>query len=137
MANESDLQRAREQAAAQYNSILEMVNTLRAAEEAGDDDAAENARERIQEDALSVRVRDGWRNPGAESDGAEEYEILLCTGGPAVRIVGDLDRDEPGSALIQFQDWFTPWTDWRGSDLPDSYDEDVLLAYARVFYFGG
>lgn len=135
MSNEADLQRAREQAAGQYSAILEMVERMRAAEDGGDDEM-DSAREAIEQDALSVQVRDDWRSPGASSEGAAEYEILLCTGGPAVRIVGELDRGEPTNAMIQFQDWFVPWTDWRGPDLPDSYDEDVLLAYVRVFYFG-
>ncbi|MDR6858912.1 hypothetical protein J2W96_005244 [Variovorax guangxiensis] len=40
----------------------------------------------------------------------EEFEILLCTGGPTVRIVGDLDHHgEPDRARIEYQDWFEPW----------------------------
>ena len=43
-------------------------------------DDSNTVRERLEEMPLSVRVRDGWRNPGEESDGAEEFEILLSTG---------------------------------------------------------
>jgi hypothetical protein len=94
-------------------------------------ESEEEARERIQEDPLSVQVRSGWHNPGEESS-PEEFEILLCTGGPAVRIMGDLDEyNQPCRAYIQYRDWGTPWTD---------YYEDGMgaacLAYAQQFYFG-
>ena len=59
--------------------------------------------------------------------------ILLCTGGPAVRIVGDLnEHGEPDTARIEYQDWFTYW-----ERLPIKREqEDLLLDYARCFYFG-
>lgn len=93
----------------------------------------DKAREAIHEDPLSVQVRNaGWRNPGADSDSKpDEYEILLCTGGPAVRIVGNLSEHcEPETARIEFQDWYTPWQEWTGAS------ESVLLEYAKEFYFG-
>ena len=90
----------------------------------------DDAREAILEDALSVEVRSDWHTPrdfGADT----EYCILLSTGGPAVRIVGDLNQwKEPVSATLQVQDWGTPWTDYREAD------EDTLLQYANCFYFG-
>ena len=93
-----------------------------------DEDAA---RQRIEEGPLSVEVRTGWHSPGDE-EGAkpEEYNILLGTGGPASRIIGDLDEDgHPISAHYEYQDWFKPWTRarLRGDD------EDVLLRWASVF----
>jgi hypothetical protein len=42
-----------------------------------------------------------------------EYRILLCTGGPAVQITGNLSSyNEPAAATLQHQDWFLPWTDY-------------------------
>jgi hypothetical protein len=35
-------------------------------------------------------------------------------------------------AKIQYQDWFTPWTDYRLT----SEQEEIVLTYARCFYFG-
>ena len=91
------------------------------------------AREAIEEDPLSVQVRDGWKAPGAESDGPEEYELLLCTGGPAARIVGRLGQCcQPDSARFEYQDWFKPWTEV----ILTGEDHDALLEYARQFYFG-
>lgn len=95
----------------------------------------DEARERIQEDALSVEVRSDWYTPGCGADDnarkPAEFQILLCTGGPACRIIGELDEHgEPDRARIQHQDWGTPWTDYFDTD------SDTLLAYCRCFYFG-
>ncbi len=84
-----------------------------------------------------MEVRSDWYNPctidKSEAEPAE-YRILLCTGGQAVQIVGELDQwKQPETARIQFQDWFTPWQDWR--DLPEDGAE-TLLEYARHFWFG-
>ena len=114
-----------------YESIEEMVTNLNQAREDEDDTAIEAAEQTIHEDPLSVRVRDGWRSPGAQSDGPDEYEILLSTGGPATRIVGELDDHcEPSTARLQSQDWYTTFETFHDAD------EEVLLAYCREFYFG-
>ena len=87
-----------------------------------------DARDAILEDALSVEVRSDWHTPG-DSGADTAYCILLSTGGPAARIVGDLDQwKQPSSATLQVQDWCTPWTDYRGAD------EDTMLKYARCFF---
>jgi DNA repair exonuclease SbcCD ATPase subunit len=98
-------------------------------EAAGDCADQDEARERIQEDALSVEVRSDWTTLGKPLE-ASEYCILLCTGGPAARIVGDLGRGEPTSARLEYQDWGTPWTEFVNCE------RDTLLSYARCFYFG-
>jgi len=135
---EDRLANARSQAFAQLESIKEMVAELLAAEESGDDEAREAAEQRIQEDALSVEVRGGWYSPGGDGDSGtpSEFKILLCTGGPAVRIIGGLnDYSEPSTLCeirLEFQDWFTPWTPATlGIE-----DREALVAYARCFYFG-
>lgn len=98
-------------------------------EEYHDEEAASAA---ITEDALSVEVRGGWRSRGEEA-ADEEFSILLCTGGPAVRIRGELDEHgQPDRAWVECQDWGTGWeyvTLGGGS-------QKVLLTYASQFYFG-
>ena len=92
-----------------------------------DDAAAELA---IQEDALSVETRSEWHTPGdAENAGDAEYRVCLCTGGPAVQIIGELGAFGPDTARLQCQDWFTPWTDVDTT----SEDDEALLAYAAHF----
>jgi hypothetical protein len=88
----------------------------------------------IEEDPLSIQVRGDWHAPG-DPEGAKpvEYEILLSTGGPATRIIGELDSfGQPTTAILEAQDWFQPWTRTMGIDR----DDETLLAYARCFYFG-
>ena len=120
--------RAREQARAQLESILEMVAAL---EKADSDADGEKARETITSDPLSVEIRSVWHPVSTEAPG--EYMILLCTGGPAVRIFGKLNKhDEPESASIEYQDWGTVWTDYP----LDDNEEKQVLTYCEQFYFG-
>lgn len=158
-----DTERAKEQARAQLDSIIEMVKRYKHCQECNGDDCEltdeeilngleilykegmtaseedkesyhneDDARQRIEEAPLSVQVRSDWHNPGEDSS-ATEYEILLCTGGPAVRIVGDLDEhNQPENVKLEYQDWFTPWIRYGNT----SSDEDsLLLEYANCFYF--
>lgn len=99
---------------------------------------ADAIQERAMESALSVEVRGAWHTPGDdESRKAAEYQILLSTGGPACRLLGDLD--EHGNAelpMVQHQDWFTPWTDYR-PDCAKADDYDAAMSwFAGCFYFG-
>jgi hypothetical protein len=91
----------------------------------------EEARERIQEDPLSVQMRSGWCYSKEDME-PEEYTILLCTGGPACRIIGNLDRGEPCSARLEYQDWFTRWEPY----CMDQEEENDVIKYARQFWFG-
>ena len=91
---------------------------------------AESARERIQESPLSVQVRSGWASVG-DALNAEEFEILLTTGGPALRICGELGAHcEPSRAWLEYQDWGTGWTQYF------DVEQSTLLTYCSVFYFG-
>jgi hypothetical protein len=58
---------------------------------------------------LEVSYRSGWKQAGSSLE-PEEFLILLSTGGPAVRITGDLDRGTPVNAHLEHQDWGTDWT---------------------------
>ena len=134
MSNE-DMERAAEQAQAQFSSIKVMVEILKEAEENDNEEAREEAYQTIQEDPLSVEVRSEWHSPGArDSGGISEFRILLCWGGPAVQIIGELDDySQPCEAKIQFQDWGIGWTDYFPED---ENADDILLEYCQQFYFG-
>jgi len=100
--------------------------------EAGDYKDSDDARQRINEDPLSVQVRSDWHDPGSAGE-ATEFQILLCTGGPAVKIEGSLNQyGEPESASIFYQDWFTPW---EALNLTHE-EQEIVLEYCRCFYFG-
>ncbi len=98
----------------------------------GDEDAA---RRIIDERPLSVEVRSDWIPAGDMSQSGHEpveYCILLGTGGPASRIVGDLENCQPKNAIYQHQDWGKPWTAAQLS----SDEEETLREWAAQFYFG-
>lgn len=105
---------------------------LAALEEAANGNTDEDeARETIRDDALDVQVREDWKNPGEEST-PSEFMILLSTGGPACRIMGELDEHmAPCRAWIEYQDWGTPWTHASGI-----VEQSTLLEYCNQFYFG-
>ena len=90
---------------------------------------AEAMRERVQEDALEIQVRSDWHSLG-ENPTAGDFYILLCTGGPAVRIRGELSQGGPARCWLEHQDWFKPWAECV---LPDA--GDALLWYASQFYW--
>lgn len=96
---------------------------------AGNHESAEDARQAIMDDPLSIQVRSGWVDMGDDLE-PEEFELLLCTGGPAVRIRGDLSQGEPLRAYLQVQDWGTPWTDVLETGMAEA-----CLAYASCFCF--
>lgn len=107
----------KEEAQGQIESIKEMMSDLAAAEESGNDEEIEEAREAIENNPLEISRR---------------FEILLCTGGPAARITGKLNENkEPSTANLEYQNWFTPWTAYP----LDSEDEDMLLKYCQMFFF--
>jgi hypothetical protein len=121
---------AEQQAKSQVESIVEMIDALRKAESDSEREAAQTA---IYEDPLEVEVRGDWHAVGAQPCGATEFKVLLCTGGPAVRILGVLNKyDEPEHATVLYQDWFTAWETLTG--LTDAENEAVI-EYCRQFYF--
>ena len=73
----------------QFEKIAGLVLAL----ESADVFARQDAEERIHGDAFEVMIRSSWHAPGKDSvDVPIEYCILLCSAGPTVRIVGDLNR---------------------------------------------
>ena len=131
MATDTDT--ARRQAHAQLEYIKELVGAyLSNPPIGGDGDTFES----IQEHPLSVEVRSDWVSPGTEKFEAGEYCILLCTGGPAVRVTGTLGTyqygNEPDTVRLEYQDWGTPWTEYWLT----AAERDTVLTYARVFHYG-
>jgi len=135
-----DTERAAQQAGAQLASIQDLVACLEHAESCTDTACGadcphelEDARHAIMDDPLSVEVRGEWHTPGALDGCAPyEYKILLCWGGPSAQLIGTLDdSNQPDSARLQYQDWFTEWTDYPLT----KEEEQTILKYAQQFYF--
>ena len=118
---------SRHQAEVQLASIKEM---LQAVENAADDER-EAAEQAIYDDPLAVDVRSGWVNVWTTEFEPVEYRVLLCTGGPAVQLEGELDdRNQPYNVQLQHQDWFEPW-----QTVPlTAEDTETLLTYVRHFF---
>jgi len=96
---------------------------------------SEGIREKAQDEALSVEFRSGWySSPESIADlKPEEFKILLAWGGPALRIIGELDEYGPVNPKLQFQDWGTPWTDFEITE----DQQKALNWFCNCFYFGG
>ena len=120
-------QNSYDQAFAQLASIKEMLQAV----DNATDDECEAAEQAIYDDPLEVSVRcASWSSPYDNLE-PDEYRVLLCTGGPAVQITGDLNEHmQPVTARLQHQDWFEPW-----ETLPlNAEDTENLLTYARHFF---
>ena len=116
-----------------YQNIVEVMDAivLAMARSATEPNATSDIMDQIMEMPLSVSVRSGWHQPGVTDQPPEEYELLMGTGGPAVRIYGRLDQyGQPRSAELQGQDWVTPW-----KRTTVDQDEEVLLNFAGYFYY--
>ena len=97
-----------------YQAILE-------AEESGDYDKVDELREEEAESVLSVdQLTHSLR-------GNCEWEILLTTGGPAARVVAEVDVDgQVRYARFEYQEWFQPWY------APEHQDHRMLTDWAAV-----
>ena len=94
---------------------------------------AEQIDQEIQEDPLSVQVRSDWESLNAELAPAE-FLIELSTGGPATRIVGELNQYKaPTRPRLQHQDWWKPWTEYLDAT---SAQGEALDWFCSQFYFG-
>ena len=120
--------RGKRQAKAQIESIVKMVAALNSE----NDENREEALEAIQYDPLSVEVRSGWHSVGSTHP-PDEFCILLCWGGPACRIIGELDEHaHPEKSRLEYQDWFTNWTEYPLTE----GEAAAVQTYCEQFYFG-
>ena len=105
-------------------------------EKINDYDAQDQLRESILNSALSVEFRNGWYSDLYHLKGVPEpieFKILLSWGGPALRIIGELDDYGPVSPKLQYQDWGTLWTDFEITE----DQQKALNWFCNCFYFGG
>ena len=92
----------------------------------------EEIKESILNSALSVEFRSGWSTNFDQLE-IEEFKILLTWGGPALRVIGDLDQYKQAENIkLQFQDWGTYWTDYELTEK----EEESLNWFCNCFYFG-
>ena len=98
------------------------------------DVVAEWIEDAMREAPLSVEIRQGWHCPGEPADESAEFCVLLSTGGPALRVMGELNEHaEPSRCWLEHQDWGTPWARYfsRSADRAQA-----LRWFASLFYYG-
>mgnify|MGYP003133948265 FL=1 len=109
-------------------SYLESLNPTTIEQE----EEIEQTKESILNSALSVEFRSGWTSNPNELE-IEEFKILLTWGGPALRVIGELNQyKEPENIKMQFQDWGTCWTDFEITE----NQQEALNWFCNCFYFG-
>lgn len=92
----------------EMDSLIELQELT---EQAAGCESQDEALERLLENPLSISFRSDWETNPADCT-PYEFEILLCTGGPAVRIRGYMgNHGNPSTAWVEYQDWRTPWTE--------------------------
>ena len=88
----------------------------------------------MREAPLSVDICEKCESPGEEASlEPTEFQILLSTGGPALRIMGELNHGEPSRCWLEHQDWGTPWTRYFSRSAERA---SALLWFASLFYYG-
>jgi hypothetical protein len=95
-------------------------------------DVADDIEQTMREGVLDVQVRSGWQASDEHLEAAQ-FQILLTTGGPALRLIGDLEDGEPSRSWFEIQDWGTPWF---GLHCQHSYEIQAKDWFARLFFFG-
>ena|SRR5690606_20552527 len=132
---------AKNQAKAQVNSIVELIQYLDwdwgglAYDEIPEDceySCREEVEQAIQETPISVEVRSGWTS-SFHSFEAEEFRIVLCTGGPHVEIQGDIGlHGEPRDVKVIYADWAE-----KGEYSLSVEEREAVTEFCEQFYFGG
>ena len=97
-----------------------------------DYDAQDQLRESVLNSALCVEFRSGWYSSLNDELVPEEFKILLTWGGPALRVIGELDNYGPVNPKLQYQDWGTFWTDLEITE----DQQESLNWFCNCFYFG-
>ena len=132
-----------------FTSIMEYYDAYLDASIEKDDqpdnwEAIEKIEESVRQEALGLAWRCAeWQEVGDTDFKPDEGVITLTCGGPALQLLVELDRGEPVDPKLQYQDWFTPWTDLtygskKGFDviIDDDKGESALLWFASQFYWG-
>lgn len=118
--------------------IIQQHQDWRLALDDGNDLRVEEIEREVDQRPLSVEVRSGWSATSAQWT-ADEFRILLGTGGPAFQIVGEVsDYGEALNPQMQYQDWFQPWTSvgWCYDDDFEKEGKAALHWFCNRFYFG-
>ena len=131
---------AKNQAKAQVESIVSLIQYLKWDWDGLADDelphpldyqSREEVEQAIDETPLSVEVRSNWAS-SYHSFEADEFRIILCTGGPHVEIRGDVGLyGEPENVKVFYADWSE-----RGEYVLSDEEREAVQQFCQQFYFG-
>jgi len=119
----------------EVNKICKLYKKYNQINKDGDlfEDKADEIINELHEWPASVQTRSGWTDLVSEKFTPSEFKIELSGGGPATRIIGELDEHcEVWSVQPQHQNWGTPWTDL----ILDKEQTEAVMWFARLFYYG-
>jgi len=111
--------------------IEERVGLLRKAQEQLDTELAAATHREIVADALNVMVSGGWHSPGDLGED-DEYLVTLAGSVPRVELHGELFAGSPISAELLYDERRAP----EKALTTTPQQDELLLEYAREFYFG-
>ena len=114
-------------------SMVEDFKKDQQLQESNDYNQQDELRESVLNSALSVEFRSGWYSSLDDELVPEEFKILLTWGGPALRIIGEIEENFAVNPKLQFQDWGTLWTDFEITE----DQQKALNWFCNCFYFGG
>jgi len=85
------------------------------------------------EQLQAAQLRTYWHDPAEPLTQPGVGCILLSTGGPALRLLVELDCDAQAcGVMLGYQDWGTPWTRFPITGA----EEEALEWFAGLFWFG-
>ena len=121
-----------------------IVDLFRQYQNADSHDMQENIQERCHEIPLSIDWRSsGWCPVGENTCEPDEGQILLTTGGPALRILVDLSQGYACDPALQWQDWGTPYytlsigkENWCDIKMEAEESEEALAWFVSMFWWG-
>jgi hypothetical protein len=127
-----DLSHSRQCIVYEVNDICEKYKNYEQLNKAGLYAPAESIVDELREQPASIQVKSGWHDSPSDFK-AEQFKIELSGGGPATRIIGELDNHgEVWSVKPQHQHWGVPWTDL---DI-DKEQATAVKWFASLFYYG-
>ena len=117
-------------------SMVEDFKKDQQLQESNDYNQQDELRESVLNSALSIQFRSGWYSSlydRVRIGQPAEFKILLSWGGPALRIIGEIEENFSINPKLQYKDWGTPWIDFEITE----DQQKALNWFCNCFYFGG
>ena len=107
-------------------SYLESLNPTTNEQE----ERLEEIRENVINSALSVEFRSGWYSElydRVRIGEPAEFKILISWGGPALRVIGEIEENFAVNPKLQYQDWGIYFVYIQKYDI-------ILIVYTKILH---